>query len=657
MNTDNLQEKATHPPNGILLAMVLLALGALLLYAPVRDFEFIHLGDAEEVANNCRIQSPTPKHFFWLFIPSPERAFQPLAEAGLMIDHFLFDLNPKAFHIHSLVLYVLNVLLVFLFGRFLLLRFKPSSGLSPTMAAFAAALLFLCHPVHVDSVAWVTRRPVLLQSAFSILAMLAMLKTGHPDPQGKPPSMLGRFVPLLPFIPAVLSGVSPLLLAVLLLLLDFCSSKHAGENFLSRKAVRHLPIFAIALSFALLFPEPASVFPFSIDASQAAGGATPALFGRYVTEFITALVFPVHVPAFPAMSPSRLSFGAASVCGWIAVLAFVIVLILLARKHRFLAFFLLGSALLSLLAGFDSWKRPQGQSHLFFAVFPFGLLLSLGAGRIALRSFHGEARARLLSADRLFLLAVAVSFAILSVLRLPIWKDDLSLAAHDLLQEPPGDFARYRAALTHARSDPAEGLRILEPLLKREDTHRLGAVRLAECDLILKRRGPEAALAAIEKTFEDGVFDVRLMKNAARIAMKLDREADAARWMTRLEENGKSGKTVESICDFWMEQAKNAFNREDYRLALKRLERCPAPEEHASTAILKIVCENLLHGHRLRIIRDLTRREWPPEAEPVLYETLSMVYAYERQFDPAKEAKFKQILAERRLAEKRCWKR
>ena len=81
-----------------------------------------------------------------------------------MLDFEVWDLDPGGYHFTNLLFHIANALLLF----FLLTRITGALWRS----AFVAAL-FALHPLHVESVAWVTERKDVLSTMFWILSIWA----------------------------------------------------------------------------------------------------------------------------------------------------------------------------------------------------------------------------------------------------------------------------------------------------------------------------------------------------------------------------------------------------------------------------------------------------------------------------------------------------
>jgi protein O-mannosyl-transferase len=93
--------------------------------------------------------------------------YRPLLEIFYRLQYFLFGMNPAGFHLFNILLHILNAFLVFLL--FVRLRLKKDW-------AFAAALIFLVHPVQTEAVACVSGISNLVVTGLSLGMFLAYLE-------------------------------------------------------------------------------------------------------------------------------------------------------------------------------------------------------------------------------------------------------------------------------------------------------------------------------------------------------------------------------------------------------------------------------------------------------------------------------------------------
>ncbi|HOX99777.1 MAG TPA: hypothetical protein PLJ49_11335, partial [Smithella sp.] len=116
----------------------------------VDQFEFINFDDNVYVSENVAVQTGLTKEgFLWAFSTKYFGLWNPLVWLSLMADYELYGLHAGGYHVTNLVLHILSTLLLFwLFHRMTGALWK---------SAFVAAF-FALHPLHVESVAWVSER-------------------------------------------------------------------------------------------------------------------------------------------------------------------------------------------------------------------------------------------------------------------------------------------------------------------------------------------------------------------------------------------------------------------------------------------------------------------------------------------------------------------
>lgn len=146
-----------------------LCLVTLCVFWQTRQFEFLNIDDDAYVTRNPHVAGGlTADNVRWAFSfgsTAQTANWHPLTYLSLMLDAQLWgSKNPAAFHLTNVVLHTLNVLL--LYG--LLYQWTGAAGRS----AFVAAL-FAVHPLHVESVAWISERKDVLSTMFGFLALLA----------------------------------------------------------------------------------------------------------------------------------------------------------------------------------------------------------------------------------------------------------------------------------------------------------------------------------------------------------------------------------------------------------------------------------------------------------------------------------------------------
>ena len=142
---------------------LLLAAATVLVYQRVWHAGYIWDDDVY-VTGNKLLTAPDGLSRIWFTLDSPSQYF-PLVYTSFRLEHALWGLHPEGYHWVNILLHVGNALLVW---RLL--------GVLRVPGAWLAAAIFALHPVHVESVAWITERKNVLMGLFFLLALLAWVK-------------------------------------------------------------------------------------------------------------------------------------------------------------------------------------------------------------------------------------------------------------------------------------------------------------------------------------------------------------------------------------------------------------------------------------------------------------------------------------------------
>jgi len=152
---------------------LLLALITLLVYLPATRDGFVNYDDQDYVTENSTVQKGlTWTGIKWAFTTGHASNWHPLTWLSHMTDCELFGLNPGAHHLVNVLFHTANAVLL------LLLLFRLTGAL--WASAFVAAL-FAWHPLHVESVAWISERKDVLSTFFALLTLLAYVKAVTSD--------------------------------------------------------------------------------------------------------------------------------------------------------------------------------------------------------------------------------------------------------------------------------------------------------------------------------------------------------------------------------------------------------------------------------------------------------------------------------------------
>jgi Flp pilus assembly protein TadD len=197
---------ASPPSRSFAIGALLVAIG-LAVYWRVGGYPFVLYDDEGFILKNPAIQGGLSiDGIRWAFATDMDAGRIPLTWISRMIDVSLFGMNAGGHHLVNVLFHLLNALLLF---RVV----KNATGKSWNAALVAA--LFTVHPLHVESVAWVTERKDVLSGFFWLLSLDAYVR------YAARPGVLRYGAVLLFFACGLMSKPIVVTLPFVLLLLDF----------------------------------------------------------------------------------------------------------------------------------------------------------------------------------------------------------------------------------------------------------------------------------------------------------------------------------------------------------------------------------------------------------------------------------------------------
>ena len=129
----------------------------------IQNFDFINLDDDVYVTANHYVRTGLNKsNIIWAFTTTHVGFWIPMTWLSFMLDSQLYGLNPQGYHVTNLLFHISNAVLLY----WVLRKF----GKSAWKSAFVA-ILFSLHPLHVESVAWVTERKDVLSAFFALVSL------------------------------------------------------------------------------------------------------------------------------------------------------------------------------------------------------------------------------------------------------------------------------------------------------------------------------------------------------------------------------------------------------------------------------------------------------------------------------------------------------
>ncbi len=207
----------------------ILVLAVAVIYGQCVTFDFVNFDDNVYVYDNPLVaHGMTAQSVESAFTEVREANWHPLTWLSHMLDCEIFGLNrPGLHHLTNVLLHAASAVLLFLVLRMMTGDLWPSA---------IAAGLFAVHPLHVESVAWVSERKDVLSGLFFMLTVAAYIGySRHPF------SVLRYLLVTILFALGLMSKPMLVTLPFVLLLLDYWPpGRMKSEKIASRRLLRLL---------------------------------------------------------------------------------------------------------------------------------------------------------------------------------------------------------------------------------------------------------------------------------------------------------------------------------------------------------------------------------------------------------------------------------
>ena len=202
-------------------------------FIPSLGNAFTNWDDPNYILNNTLIRNLSLTNLKTIFTDAYMGLYQPISLLSLMFDFIPANLNPLHYHLTNTILHIVNTILVFLVIRKLFVNINM---------AIITALFFGIHPLHVESVVWITERKDVLFSLFFLLSMYQYIL------YTKNKSKLKSTLSIVFFLLSLMAKPQGVMLAPTLFIIDFLVNRKLN----SKTIIEKIPYFILALFFGVL---------------------------------------------------------------------------------------------------------------------------------------------------------------------------------------------------------------------------------------------------------------------------------------------------------------------------------------------------------------------------------------------------------------------
>lgn len=423
-----------------------LAVVVLLVFGRAMRFGFVNYDDDQYVYENGYIaEGLTSRGLAWMMTHHHVGNWHPLTTISHMVDCNLFGLDAGGHHAVNILLHAATSVLLLR----LLLRMTGHFWPSAVVAA-----LFAIHPLHVETVVWISDRKGVLSGLFFVLTLLAY------ERYARGPFSIRRYLWVLGLLALGLMS-KPMLVSVpfLLLLLDYWPLRRWDSPAASDPSVavwRRIPwrLFMEKVPFVLLTAAFAVVTLFTQQITIESTDTLPmrVRIANALVAYVTYLgksFWPFELSVFYPHPRETLPL-------WKAIAAFIVLAgmtmgaIAARRRHPYLLagwLWYLGT-LVPVIGLVQVGSQALADRYTYLPLIGFWIALAWGAS-----SAMGALSPRFRTACATAVVAMFVLLSIRSIVQVSYWKDSFRLFRHALDCNP----RNYTAHLNLANALAAEG--------------------------------------------------------------------------------------------------------------------------------------------------------------------------------------------------------
>ncbi|HVP62396.1 MAG TPA: tetratricopeptide repeat protein [Myxococcaceae bacterium] len=438
--------------------------------------------ELETVLENPVVQGPLASAFGGAFRTITVGAWAPLHLLSHALDRAVFGTWAGGSVLVNLLLHLLNATLVAALARRI--------G-APTLAVWAAGLLFAVHPVQVESVVSITQRKTVLSTAFLLLALHAWVSHARAQETAGRRRFYG--LALLAGIAALMTKPVAVVLPLQLALVDLPLGRARASW---RSLLEKLPFIVAAAALAVvtaLGKVEVSITTAVTGHSRSVGFAGLAWYGggpvdtfltmlTVVPRYLRLLFWPVNLSIIYT-PPVRTGLDAEVAGSLLLVLALGALLMVAARKRPRLACWA-GLFVAGLLP--VSQILPQAtlmnDRYLYVPLLGGAPLVGEGLALLATRITGGR---------RALVVALAAGMAMALIFltreRVTLWASDLALWTDAARKAPDARLAWYN--LGHFRESAGDEKGAAEAFVRAAELDALDPFSASHASALLMRRG------------------------------------------------------------------------------------------------------------------------------------------------------------------------
>lgn len=513
----------TLTPRSLLTTFIALvpAAAALLVYSDAVNHDFLRWDDYAYIVENDFVHGLGLASLKFAFIEYYFHNWHPLTWLAFMVQYQLWGENALLFKAVNVGFHIVNSYLIALLAYKITLILYPASPKAADneyrqrwLASLFAGAFFAVHPLHVESVVWISELKDVLSGMFYFAALIAYINFRQSDNDLRWRNLVGVF-----FLCALMSKSMAVTLPAVLIVLDVFLFKRlqrdswiSGLTLLIREKLLYFVVSACVVALTFLSQNTESLESTNLLTRLINAVESPSLYiGRFV--------FPANLsPVYPFSSMS-LDPGLHSLVP-VAILAAVIIALLALEKYAFkgvilaLVFFLV--AILPVIGFIKVGAQASADRYTYIPMAMFFIAAACGMFRL-LNAARLDNKLKSLGLG--LTLAALCGYAWQTIAYVPVWQTDEKLWSHVNQQYPMRVVAAYinLGNIEHRKGNNDAALQLYESALA-IDSDNINA--LGNRAAINENIGNKEKASSLYQQLAEVRGDSVLAQNMAAIGMR-----------------------------------------------------------------------------------------------------------------------------------------
>jgi tetratricopeptide (TPR) repeat protein len=413
---DGLSTKKTY-----VLVLCVIILAVAICYHHALNYPFLNWDDYKLIRDNPHNKSLAWDNLKHLLNPFVTGSVKVMRDFSYAVDYQLWGGSPRSIRLGTLLFYVACSFLVFLLLKLLLRH---------TLAALFGAIIFVVHPLHVESVTWLSARKEALSATFFLLAFLVYIRRARPGMDRR-----SRYyaLSLILYVVAMFSKETAVVLPAMIVLYEAAFGDRTSRDIgIVKRSLPTIPYFLLAAGFTALVIHISAWI--HVLKTYHGGSASTNFLSVLVGPFtgMRMLFFPFNLSARYINVLYDEFWSVPVILALLCLIGLIYVAIDNWRHSRIFSFailwFFIALAPVSNLVPISTLVADR---YLFMPSIAYCLLLGF-----MFQKLFEQRRRRVFAALLVLFLALPVAFAVITHKRNLIWKDNYSLWGSVVVQNP-----------------------------------------------------------------------------------------------------------------------------------------------------------------------------------------------------------------------------